>query len=126
MASDQQGATLTFSTFSAVIDRITPSGFDVTSIDTTPLATTDYRTKMAASLVDCGNVEFEFQFTSGITIPAMKTAGTMLITLSDGHTWSQSAFMQNYVPPDTSSGADDKMMATITLELTGAPTCSWW
>ncbi len=126
MADDQQGATVTFASFSADVESINPSGFECGEIDITPLATTNYRAKMASTLVDCGTIDIVVQFAAGVTIPAMKASGTMLITLADGHTWSQSAIMTKFSPPEVVSRSEEMMTATMTLLMTGPPTCSWW
>ena len=124
MADVFTGATIVFGTssFSAEILGATLPGATRPVIDTTHLGTTVARSKIPGDLIDWGQFEFELQFDPDNEPPLDQAAETITVTFPTpsggltGATWEFSGFIASY------SGAfalEEKMTATVTLEISG-------
>lgn len=129
--SEGIGATVTWSGgtatgFSGKILSIEPPDWEVTLMDTTYLGTSgSFKTNVAASLADPGQVVITAQFDTATTIPALGETGTLLVTFAGASTYTGSATLIGVTPP--SPAVDELMTITITFAYDGetGPTETW-
>ncbi len=126
MADIGHGITLTFSTFTAVIQG-TVEGFTMVqdSIETSHMGLATEDRTFIPGFRDAGEVTFELQFDPDETDPRSLGQNTLTLTwpLPAGQTtpanWQASAFCTEYNP---SSPLDDLMTASVTFKMSGVTT----
>lgn len=127
MATDiGTGSTITFGTssFTADVLSIGLSGITREAINTSHMATTADHTFMPTDLVDNGEISLEIAFVAGLTPPIITNGAAETVTIAfagSATTWSMSAFQTSF---DITAPLEDKMIATMTLKVSGAITIS--
>lgn len=125
------GTTIAFGTsgFSAQVLDVSGPGLARESIETSHMGTSGpgagqvgSKTFMPADLVDPGELSFEIHFNPDTVPPIHEAAETITVTfpipagLTNGATWVATGFVTSYEP---SSPLEDKMVASITVKLSG-------
>lgn len=125
MADTGNGVTITYKTdaWTAAVESISWSaGGSRESIDTSHLATANYRTFMPGALVDPGEVVCTYQYDGETaSLPSITgTASNLVITVSTNtstNTFTCAAFVTDCGQIEITN--DDKMIGEVTLKLTG-------
>lgn len=127
MADVGTGATITFSSgYLAEITSIRRAGVSREARRTSHMGTTTWHTYKAVDLADPGTIEVEFYLDPNSPPPMTAASETVTITYPDptpgsggGATVAHSGFATNY---EENIPFEDLMTATLTIQLTGAPT----
>lgn len=132
MAITAQGATLSFTAGADdILSGLCLRGIGEVSHTRNTIDTTCYGSDVAqyiAGLVDLGTMEVTVAWKDTVTSTAIQTAfvngtsGVILITLTNGTTWSASGFV---VDVGQTFPRDDVMETTITFQLDGKTPPTW-
>lgn len=121
------GTTLTMpvSSFAAVIISLDGPGNERASVDTTTMATTSNMTKIPASLVDGGTLTLEVEFDGTVDPPIDAAIETAMVIdwagLGTLNKWTFGGFCTGFTP---TASIDERMTASMTIEVSGAITIS--
>lgn len=117
------GSTITFGTsgYSAELLNIAWSDFSRESVGTAHMGSTPSQSFMPGDLYDGGTLTLEFHFKTNEAVPITGAAETMtvtfpIVTAADAATWACSGFVTGFEFTDP---LEDKMVATMTVKLTG-------
>lgn len=115
-ARNAQGTTITFGTsgFSAEIVSVNGQGIQRAVINTSHLGSVNSHSKIPASLVDEGEVQFEFHYDQSQVPPIRGDIETITITFPDSDTHSGPGFISSW-----------QYGAQIDNKLTGTGTITW-
>ena len=121
------GTTITFGTsgFSARVSSIDGPSMSRTTVETTHLATSQWRTHMPGDLADLGEITLTVHHDPSLTPPIRQAAETVTITfpvpsgLTNPATCVFTAMCIGY---SASIAIDELMTASMTLKGSGAPT----
>ena len=86
------------------------------SVETTHQGTTGARTHMPVDLYDAGELGFDIHFNPDTDPPIDKATEEITITWPSGAIWVFDAFV---TAEDVAAPLEDKMVASITLKITG-------
>lgn len=126
MADIGHGISLSFSTFTAVIQgTVDGFGLSADSIETSHAGLAAAERTFMQGWLDSGEVTFELQFNPDEPDPRDLGSATLTLTWplpagqSTPATWAATAFCTNYAP---SAPIDGLMTASVTFKLSGATT----
>lgn len=113
------------SSFDAVLISIDGPSNERASVDTTTMATTAALTKIPASLHDGGTLTLEVEFDGTVDPPIDAAIETAIVIdwagAGVGSKWTFGGFCTGFTP---SAAIDERMTASMTIEVTGAITIS--
>ncbi len=117
------GITIVFGTssFSAEIVDVRMPGTERGSIETTHQGTSPkWKTFTPEDFADPGSLEFDVHFNPDTALPTLDVAETVTITWPSGATFAATMFVTSYGNID--AALNGKMMASLTLKISGEPT----
>lgn len=121
-AYDGQGTTITFGTSGFAARLIGVNGPDIKreAIESSVMATTDWKEFIMAALTDGGEVSIDVEHDGSDDPPATSAAETITINWGGlGNSWSFSGGMTGYSPK---AAMGERMQATMTIKVCGAIT----
>ena len=109
------GTTVTHMNLVGNLLSVSIDGVEITAIDNTHMGTTDYRSLIAGSLANPGQVTLELQFDPA-TIPTLGGAASdLVITWPTADTWTASAFLMSF---SVGAQIEEQMTGSFTFQLT--------